>query len=65
MPLPKKTYTFGLYSTSKQSYMKVRSKNRHLGVRLIKMLINPPSFELGLTGFVLLTPEKNNEKQLI
>ena len=36
----KKTPTFGLYSTSKQSHMKVRSKYQRLGVGLIKMLIN-------------------------
>ena len=48
MPHPKKPHTFGLYSTSKQSHMKVGSKNRRLGVGLIKTLINPPSFELGL-----------------
>ena len=29
--------------------MKIGSKNRRLGVGLIKMLINSPSFELGLT----------------
>ena len=45
---PKKPGTFGLYSTSKQSHIKVGSKNRRLWVGLIKTLINPPSFELGL-----------------
>ena len=48
MPHLKKPHTFGLYSTSKQSHMKVGSKNRCLGLGLIKMLINQPSFELGL-----------------
>ena len=61
MPHPKKPHTFGLYSTSKQSHMKVGSKNRRLGVRLIKTLINPPSFELGLMvgakrAFLSVTP---------
>ena len=48
MPHPKKPHSFGLYSTSKQSHIKVGSKNRRLGVGLIKTLIKPPSFELGL-----------------
>ena len=48
MPHPKKSHTFGLYSTSKQSHMKVGSKNWRLGMGLIKTLINLPSFELGL-----------------
>ena len=45
---PPKTHTFGLYSTNKWSDMKVRSNTPHLGLGLIKTLINPPSFELGL-----------------
>ena len=58
---PKKPGTFGLYSTSKQSHIKVGSKNRRLWVGLIKTLINPPSFELGLMvdakrAFVSVTP---------
>ena len=46
--IPKKTHTFWLFSTSKQSHMKVGSTNWRLGAGLIKTLINPPSFDLGL-----------------
>ena len=48
MPHFKKPHTFGLYSTSKQSHIKVGSRNRRSGVRLTKTLIHPPSFELEL-----------------
>ena len=61
---PKKTGTFGLYSTSKQSHIKVGSKNRRLGMGLIKTLINPPSFEFGLMvsakrAFLSVTPSND------
>ena len=58
---PQKMHTCGLYSTSKQSHMKVGSKTQHLGMGFIKTLINRPSFELGLMvgakqAFLSVTP---------
>ena len=48
MPHPKKTHTFGLYSTSEQSHMKVGSKNRPLGVGLTVIPPRKSTFRLGL-----------------
>ena len=45
---PQKAHIWALLKTCQQSQMKVGSKNRRLGVGLIKTLIDRPSFELGL-----------------
>ena len=48
MPHPQIPHTFELDSISKKSHTRVGSKKQRLGARLIKMLLNLHSFELGL-----------------
>ena len=64
MPHPKNHTQLGSTQQVNNLHIKVRSTNRRLGVESIKMLINPPSFELGLMvdakrAFVSVTPLNN------